>query len=81
MLLQADQEPKLDFEIHYVFSVGPFDIFKSLYILQMEHFVCLTPGFLFLTLLSLPPRLPHFPEVSSTCFHEEIFSKKEKRLV
>lgn len=39
MLLEASQEPKLDFEIHYVFSVCPLVVFEALYILQMEHFV------------------------------------------
>lgn len=39
MPVEAGQEPKSDFEIHYVFSVCPLVVFEALYILQMEHFV------------------------------------------
>ena len=45
-----------------------------------KHITYLTPDFLFLILLSLPPRLLPFPAFSSTCFHEEIFSRKRETI-
>lgn len=45
MLQQARWEPKLDFEIHYAFSVCPLVFFEALYILQMEHFALKTKVF------------------------------------
>lgn len=45
-----------------------------------KHITYLTPDFLFLILLSLPPRLLPFPAFSSTCFHGEIFSRKRETI-